>query len=159
MTLALASGRSTITLPIRPTSERDALVRFEPAEVAPPVPTTELHPSRNARVHSVDFVSGVHRIVLTSDGGATRIDDRGIETSSRTEDTFEIHPDDPLSARLVSKYRWAIKSGEADTAAESRTELTATATHFVLTWRVDSYERGRIVGSQANTIEIPRDGC
>ncbi len=96
------------------------------------MPATEFRPSRHSRVHSVDFVTGVHRIVLTSDGGTTRIDDRGIETSSRTEDTFEIHPDDPLSARLVSECRWAILSGEADTAADSRTELTATATHFLV---------------------------
>ncbi len=116
-------------------------------------------PAAIREVDTVDFVTGVHRIMLTSDGGATRIDDRGIETSSRTEDTFEIHPDDPLSARLVSKYRWAIRSGEADTAADSRTELTATETHFLLTWRVESYERGAIVGSNAGSLQIPRDFC
>ena len=41
-TLSVASGDSTLMLPVRPPSPRDRDVRFEPAETAPPVPTTVL---------------------------------------------------------------------------------------------------------------------
>jgi hypothetical protein len=157
VTLTLASGVATLALPLRPPGPLDAAVRFPPAELAPSVPSTTLEPSHDSRTVVDDVGSGLRRISLVSDHGRTRIDDRGIETASRVEDRFEIRPDDPLSARLVSEYRWAIVSGEADTEARSRTELTADATHFILTWRLQALERGEVVHTAGATRRIARD--
>ncbi len=49
VTATLAPGRSVLTLPVRPPGERDASVRFEPAEIAEPVPSTELVPAAPRR--------------------------------------------------------------------------------------------------------------
>ena len=70
---------------------------------------------------------------------------------------MSIHPDDPLSAKLVTEYRWAIASGEADTESIGRTELTADETHFNLSWRLEARERGRLVHSASATRRIRRD--
>lgn len=70
---------------------------------------------------------------------------------------MEIHPDDPLSARLVTEYRWAFASGEAQTESVARTELTADESHFTLNWRLEARERDRLVHSAAATRRIRRD--
>lgn len=111
----------------------------------------------NRRTVTEDVGSGLQTITLVSDHGRYRYDDRGITVSSAVSDTFEIRPDDPLSARLTTQYRWAIASGEADTEATARTELTADETHFFLSWYLEARERGRLVHSAAATRRIRRD--
>ncbi len=159
VTATLASGRSVLTLPVRPPSDRDADVRFEPAEIAEPVPSTELRPGRTEKTVTDDLVTGVRTIRLHGDDGVTRIDDRGIVTASSATDVFTIHPDDPLTARLVSEYRWAVKSGPADVETFARTELSADATHFHLTWRLEAREGGHIVHADGRAVAVPRDFC
>jgi hypothetical protein len=156
-TLTLASGRSTLTLPVRRPSELDGCVRFEPPETAPPVPSSVLRPGGDSRIHEDDLATGIRRITLRSDHGRTRIEDRGIETDSAVTDRFEIHPDDPLSARLVTEYSWALRSGEADTEVSARTILTADAEHFHLDWQVEAREGGRLVHEAGHRRRIRRD--
>lgn len=156
-TLTVTTGDSTLALPVRPPSARDADVLFEDAEIAPPVPATVLAEGFDRRIVTEDVGSGLQTIALTSDHGRTRYDDRGITVSSANTDIMSIHPDDPMSAKLVTTYRWAIESGEADTETNARTELTADETHFNLSWRVESRERGRLVHSASATRRIRRD--
>jgi hypothetical protein len=99
----------------------------------------------------------VQTVELVSDHGRRRYDDRGITVSSAATDTMSIRADDPLSAKLVTEYRWAIASGEADTESTARTELTADETHFSLSWRLEARERGRLVHSASETRRIRRD--
>ncbi len=106
-----------------------------------------------------DLVTGLRTIRLHGDDGTTRIDDRGIVTRSSGTDVFTIHPDDPLTARLVSEYRWAVKSGPADIDTYARTELTADATHFHLTWRLEARDGGHLVHAAGRSVAIPRDFC
>lgn len=159
VTATLVPGRSRLTLPVRPASEADAAVRFEPAEIAPPVPSTTLVQGCSEKTVTDDLATGLRTIRLHGDDGTTRIDDRDIVTRSAGTDVFSIHPDDPLTARLVSEYRWAVSSGPADTETLARTELTADATHFHLTWRLEARERGHLVHAAGRSVAIPRDFC
>ncbi|UDL91863.1 CocE/NonD family hydrolase [Mesorhizobium sp. PAMC28654] len=156
-TLSVATGDSTVLLPVRPSSPRDRDVRFEPAETAPPVPTTTLDDGFDRRIVTEDVGSGIQTIALSSDHGRRRYDDRAITVSSANSDTMSIQPDDPLSAKLVTEYRWAIASGDADTEAMAVTELTADETHFNLSWRLEARERGKLVHSASATRRIRRD--
>ena len=156
-TLSVATGDSTVMLPVRPPSSRDRDVRFEPAETAPPVPTTTLDEGFDRRIVTEDVGSGMQTIALTSNHGRRRYDDRAITVSSANSDTMSVRADDPLSAKLVTEYRWAIASGEADTEATAVTELTADETHFNLSWRLEARERGTLVHSASATRRIRRD--
>ncbi|WP_137933361.1 CocE/NonD family hydrolase [Mesorhizobium comanense] len=156
-TLSVSCGDSTVMLPVRPRSPRDRDVRFEPAETAPPVPTTTLDEGFDRRIVTDDIGSGVQTIALTSDHGRRRYDDRAITVASANSDTMSIRACDPLSAKLVTEYRWAIASGEADTEAIAVTELTADETHFNLSWRLEARERGTLVHSASATRRIRRD--
>jgi hypothetical protein len=70
---------------------------------------------------------------------------------------MRIRGDDPLSASLVTEYRWAIASGDADIDNIAWTELTADETHFNLSWRLEARERGTLIHSAAATRRIRRD--
>jgi len=142
---------------VRPPSPRDRDVRFEPAETAPPVPATTFDDGFDRRIVTDDVSSGVQTIALTSDHGRRRYDDRGITVSSANSDTMSISTDDPLSAKLVTEYRWAIASADADTEAMAVTELTTDETHFNLSWRLEARERGKLVHSASATRRIRRD--
>jgi putative CocE/NonD family hydrolase len=155
--LTVATGDSTIVLPVRPPCDRDRSVRFEDAVTAPPVPSTLLREGFDSRIVTDDVGNGVQTITLTSDHGRIRYDDRAITVSSFNRDTMSIRGDDPLSASLVTEYRWAIQSGEADIENRALTELTADETHFNLSWRVEARERGKLVHSASATRRIRRD--
>jgi hypothetical protein len=158
-TVTLQSGTSRLRLPARAPSPLDRKVRFERPEISPPVPITELVPGRAEKHVEDDIGTGVRTIRLINDGGTVRLEDRGIVSASSSSDTFTIHPDDPLSAKLVSEYRWSMKSGEADTEARSRTEFSADRETFYLTWRVEALEGGKIVHSKEATRKFARDFC
>ena len=157
--LELASGASSIRLPVRPPSPADATVQFAPAELAAPVSATELRPGFSSKTVEDDLATGVRTIRMRNDHGETRIDDRNITTSSWTADCFSIHGDNPLSARMVSEYAWAVQSGEADIEARSRADFSADETHFHLTWRIEAREGGELVHEREETVAIKRDFC
>jgi len=159
VTLTLASGTSRLKLPVRPSSPLDRTVEFERPEIAPPVPVADIVPGRVSKIVEDNIATGVRTIRLVLDSGTAHIEDRDIVTSSYSADTFAIHPDDPLSAKLVSEYRWTMRSGEADTGARSHTEFTADRDHFYLTWRIEALEGDRIVHSKQATRKIKRDYC
>ena len=159
VTLTLRPGAGTLKLPVRPPAGSDGNVRFEPKETSAPVPMTELKPGRHARTVKDDVGSGLRSITLLTDFGSARFEDRGIEGMQWNRDHFEIHPDDPLTARLHTEYAWAFRSGEADVESRAVTELAADAEDFHLTWRLEVRERGRMVHSAGATRRIPRDFC
>jgi putative CocE/NonD family hydrolase len=157
--VTLKGGASRLRLPSRPPSPRDRDVKFARPEIAPPVASEQLIPEHQSKHVEDDLATGVRTIRLVNDQGTTHLIDRNIVMSSASADTFTMHPDDPLTARLVSEYRWAVKSGEADTEARSRTELTADRQHFYLTWQIEALEAGRVVRSKQATAKIKRDYC
>ena len=157
--ISLASGKSTIRLPIRSASPSDMDVSFAPPEISPPAPVTTLREEHHRKTVTDDLGTGIRTIALTSDFGAWRIDDRGIEGSAISSDVFTIHPADPLSAKLCSEYRWSMHSGEADASGTARTELTADARNFHLTWHVEVRDAGKPIFSRGHTNLIPRDFC
>ena len=158
-TITVECGISNVLLPIRKASPRDAKVKFEPAEIAIPVPSTMLRDEVATKTVEDDLATRIRTIRLKTDYGHWRIDDRAIEGSATNADTFTIHPDDPLSAKLVTEYTWSMKSGVADTSGVAHTELTADETHFHLLWRVEAFEKGVSIHRAGATRKIPRDFC
>lgn len=158
-TATMRSGTCSIKLPLRSKAARDAHVAFAPAEIASPIASTEIAPGKSTKVVEDDIASGLRTIRLRTDHGRHSIDDRDIVTSSWVADTFIIHPDDPLTAKLITEYAWAVKSGPSDMEAKSRTELTADTGKFYLTWQIEVQEQGRIVHSKGATRTIKRDFC
>jgi putative CocE/NonD family hydrolase len=158
-TLTIRSGTCSLKMPVRPPSDDDRQVAFAPPEIAPPVISSEIVAGSTAKTVEDDIATGIRTIRLKTDHGTHSIEDRGITTSSWNTDTFSIHPDDPKTAKLVTEYAWAIRSGPSDMEAKGRTELTADSDNFYLTWLIEAREKGRLVHSKGATRVIKRDFC
>jgi uncharacterized protein len=158
-TLTLDSGVCRVKLPVRRPSPLDTKVTFAPAEIAAPVPSTTMRPETYSKIVEDDLVTGIRTIRLKTDYGAWTIDDRAIAGSATVADTFSIHPDDPLSAKLITEYAWSMQSGPADTSGLAHTELTADEKFFHLTWRIETKEGGKVVFSRRENRKIKRDFC
>lgn len=153
------SGTSTLRLPIRPPGPRDADVRFEPPEISPPVEVEVIRDGASTKTVEDDLATGLRTIRLMTDSGEWRLLGSNITSSACGTDMFTIHPEQPLSARLQSTYEWSMKSGPADASGVARTELTADAITFHLSWQVEVREAGEIIHRQSHTQSIPRDFC
>lgn len=155
-TLTVAPGQGRLTLPVREAGDGEP-VSFEPAEAPPDMPHTVLRKGFTRRTLEEDVGSGLRTLTLESDYGRTRYDDREVEVAKRSRDRFTIHPDDPLSARLETDYVWTIRTPSSDVETHTRTELTADADSFFLSWSIETREEGRLTWSRARTAKIPRD--
>jgi hypothetical protein len=63
-----------------------------------------------------------------------------------------------LSARLDWEAEHFIEREPWRVRVHTRTALTATATHFLLTTELDAYEGDLRVHASRRSVEIPRDG-
>ena len=157
--LILKSGTSRLRLPVRPPSPLDAQVTFAPPEISAPVPVETYRAEVSTKTVEDDLATGVRTIRLAIDYGSWHLPDRNISGASKGSDTFTIHPEDPLSAKLVSEYSWSLNSGPADVSGLARTMLTADHTNFHLSWHFEASEGGEIRHRAGNTLLIPRDFC
>ncbi|HKY95869.1 MAG TPA: CocE/NonD family hydrolase [Kiloniellales bacterium] len=144
-TLSLASGASSLVLPIR-TPRQDRPPAFARPETAPPLPATEHRPARFDKVWRHEIASGRHRLEIRSDYGRWHLPESGIVTDSAALERYTIVEDDPLSANVEGRWFIALQSGPADVQVDSSVQLCADATDFRLAWTVETRQRGAVVG-------------
>ncbi|MEZ5923432.1 MAG: CocE/NonD family hydrolase [Hyphomicrobiaceae bacterium] len=156
VTLSLAPGRSRLSLPIRPPHSGDSHIRFEPVETAPPAPVSVLVPATERRIVEDDVGTGLRKIVLTTDYGTVRFDDRAIETSAFARDSFTMLHHAPLSACIESEYGLALVSGEADIASRAVSILRYEGNTLLLQWRLEVREAGVLLHQAAGRRQVVR---
>jgi hypothetical protein len=157
--MRIESGASVLRLPVRPPSPLDRQVRFAPPEIAAPAAVDTIREGASAKTVEDDLATGLRTIRMTTDFGAWHLPDRGISGSSLSRDVFVIHPDEPLTASLHSRYEWTMTSGPAAAAGIAETWLTADRENFHLVWRIEVREGGSIVHADQRETIIPRDFC
>jgi hypothetical protein len=123
----------------------------------PPAASEELRATQHSRVVTEDFGSGRRDITLFTDYGRSRLSESGIVTDMVGTDRFSITRGNPLSAVATADWSYGIISGDADISATARTELRCDAEDLILTWRVETSERGEMVHEASNTLRIKRD--
>ncbi len=162
VTLTVFANESTLTVPIRRPSERDRTPTFPEAVAAPPLEQETLRAPSNRRETTVDPETGRVTITIVDDFGKTRIRSHGMIAGSVGRETHSILPDDPLSAKMTTHWTEELARDEGPWAGWSiRTEtysaMTATATHFHLTARIEAYEGETLVFSRDFDETIARD--
>ena len=161
VTLKVTTGRSALTLPIRPERPEDAaLPELPPPSSTPVAPRTVLRPAAPAEARmEEDVASGRLAFVHVEDSGTTRIDTNGWTFSNVIRRRFEIHPDDPRSASvaLEGEDAWG-REGELDIRVRTWMRMTSDETSFHVRARLEADEDGRCVFSRTWLESIPRDG-
>jgi uncharacterized protein len=153
------AGESRLELPVRePRPDDAALPPFARAESAPALPLDELPgPFRQGRALSYDVAAGRSELTFFRDIPAVRVHESGIEIEELAVDTYTIVDGDPLSASAGS--RWSIRIGRDGwrTRVESESTMSATATDFLVTNRLEAFERDVRVFADVSQATIPRD--
>ncbi len=159
-TVGVTTGSSALTLPVRPRRGRDAaLPSLGKPATAPPLPVTMWRPYRRERTMSRDYATGETTVRMVKDRGRYRLETTGTELSGAGVETYTIVDGEPLSARARVDYRVALgRGGDWDTRIDTRFELTATETDFLLTAHAEARDGGVRVWAKSWEDTIPRDG-
>lgn len=155
--LEIDSGACHLSLPIRTAVPGERTIRFEPAEISPPVPMDELRGEDHRREIALDGTTGRQTVTLTSDHGRQHLTDRANITDAIVIDRMEITEGDPLSARLDTGWELGFASTEADVSTRSQVTLTSDTTRFRLQWRLEVREAGELAFEREGDEWIDRD--
>ncbi len=152
--LQLHSG--SMNLPVRRTATRDEC-SFAPPTSAPPWQAEILREGANTRRREVDMKTGIVALVIEDDFGKRRDADHGLITGSIARERWEIHPEDPLSAR--GKCHWTTEQERNDIRlrTETHSEMWCDETHFYLSARIEAYENDVLVYERDESEQIERD--
>ncbi|WP_227270607.1 CocE/NonD family hydrolase [Roseobacter weihaiensis] len=152
--LTLYSG--TMNLPVRRTARKDEY-SFEPPTAADPWETEVLRPERNTRHRVVDMKTGIVSLVIEDDFGKVRDKDHGLVAGSVARERWDIHPDDPLSARGSCHWTEEMERDDIRLRTETTSTMWSDAESFFLTARIEAYENDVLIYARDVTDQIARD--
>ena len=161
VTLTVTTGRSTLTLPVRPDCADDTILRELPPPAQTPIAArTVRRPAAPvvARMEE-DIATGRLAFVHVEDGGTTCLDANGWTYGNLIHRRFSIYPGDPLSAsvELDGEDEYG-RAGELDVRVRTWMRMTSDATSFHVHARLEAEEDGRCVFSRTWLETIGRDG-
>ncbi|MEH6646054.1 CocE/NonD family hydrolase [Sulfitobacter sp.] len=152
--LTLTQG--SIALPQRPTQGGDEVAFLQP-EAAAPWETIEIRPENHVRRQEVDMVTGVHSLVIEDDFGKLRDADHGLISGSIARERWDIHPDDPLSARGECDWEDELERDGIQLRTRARCEMWSDAATFYLSAKMEAWENGKLIYTREESDAIPRD--
>ncbi|AXI47514.1 peptidase S15 [Sulfitobacter sp. SK012] len=153
-TLSLKSGQ--ITLPQRPSPGGDE-VSFPPPDAAAPWKVETLREAAHVRRREVDMTTGMVSLVIEDDFGKERDESHGLIAGSIARERWDIHPDDPLSARGTCHWSDELERDDIVLRTETSCEMWADAQTFHLTAQIDAFENDVQIYTRTLHDSIPRD--
>lgn len=144
VSLTVHAGGSRLEVPIRRPLPGEASPPMPEAETAPPLGQEEVRPTGHLRENKVS-PDGTMTVTIVDDFGKYRNLDHGLVAGSVGRETHSIHPDDPLSARMTTHWTQELERGDWTVRTEAFSAMTATATDFRLTARIEAYEDEKLV--------------
>jgi putative CocE/NonD family hydrolase len=144
VTLTLLTGKSELSLPVRP-RKREKLRPFPEPEGAAPAPLRPVRPPSNSRSVELDVGTGEQTTRIVDDFGETENQSHGLITGSIARETYRIKPDDSLSAVAETHWTQTLRRADWSVRTEARCRLTADKDSFHVTGSVEAYENGRLV--------------
>ncbi len=153
-TLTLHSG--TLNLPVRRSVARDEC-SFPPPVAADPWQVETLRAPDNIRRRETDMKTGVVSLVIKDDFGKVKDSAHGLISGTIARERWDIHPDDPLSARGVCHWTDELERDGLRLRTEAKCEMWSDATTFHLNARLEAYENDVLIFEKGVTEEIARD--
>ena len=154
-TLTVTQG--TLHLPISQHGENAERV-FPDPDAAPAWQTQTLRPANNERRRETDLKTGITRLEIIDDFGCVQDADHGLIIEGVAREWWDIHPDDPLSARGKSHWTERRARGDWDTRTETYATMWADQTHFHISARLEAYENDRLIFEKDIADSVPRQG-
>ncbi|NNE51352.1 MAG: CocE/NonD family hydrolase [Sulfitobacter sp.] len=152
--LSLTEGR--IALPQRPTPGGDE-VAFPPPDAAEPWEVETVRPANHVRRKETDQVTGTTALMIEDDFGKIRDAGHGLISAGKARERWEIHPDDPLSAKGNCHWTEEMEREGIRLRTETHSSMTSDRTHFHLTARLEAYENDKLIYARDLEETILRD--
>ncbi|MEM6886883.1 MAG: CocE/NonD family hydrolase [Pseudomonadota bacterium] len=149
-------SQASLHLPVRRTARRDETT-FEPPEAAAPWPHVELRAARSSRHQIKDLNSGVASLVIEDDFGKRRDETHGLISGGIARERWDIHPDDPLSARGTCHWTEETERDDIRLRTETHSQMWSDATHFFLKARIEAYQNDALIYERDLEDRIARD--
>ncbi|MBA8825438.1 hypothetical protein FHX42_002789 [Saccharopolyspora lacisalsi] len=157
--LTVHTKRSSIELPIRPTTEPDNISEypFDEPEGCPPITETQLRSGDGRWTVSRDLVDYKSALEVVKDLGTVHLDDIDLELTRNAYERYSWVGDDFNSVR--GENTWTMRFARGDWQAETvtHTVLTSTPTEFRVHATLDAYEGTERVFSRNWQRTFPRD--
>ncbi|WP_299412364.1 CocE/NonD family hydrolase [uncultured Sulfitobacter sp.] len=153
-TLTLTSG--SIAIPQRPTKGGDE-TSFLPPDAADPWQTHTLRPENHIRRQETDMVTGIHSLVIEDDFGKQQDAEHGLISGSCARERWDIHPDDPLSARGHCLWEDEMQRGDIQLRTRTECSMWSDADTFYLSAKIEAWENDTLVYTRDRNDEIARD--
>ena len=103
------------------------------------------------------MVTGIHSLVIEDDFGKRRDSDHGLVTGSLAHERWDIHPDDPMSARGSCIWEDELEREGIRLRTVAQCSMRSDATTFHLSARIEAWENGALIYSREENDAIPRD--
>ena len=154
---ALTLTGGSLDLPVRRLAAGQDEVSFPSSEAARPLATRQIRPGAHARRTEIDQRTGVVSLVIEDDFGEAENLDHGGIAGSVARERWDIHPDDPLSARGRAHWSEVVERDGKRLRTEASCSIHADAQTFHLTARLEAWEDDRMIWSRDMAQEAPRD--
>jgi hypothetical protein len=156
VTLTLLTGKSELSLPVRP-KRPEKLRPFPEPEGAAPASLREVRAPSNSRTVELDIATGEQVTRIVDDFGEAENLSHGLVAGSIARETYRIKPDDPLSAVAETHWTQTLRRADWSVRTEARCRLTANKESFHVTGSVEAYENGRLVHEKKWDSKIKRN--
>ncbi len=153
-TLTLTEG--SLTLKSRSPATQEEWV-FPPPDAEAPWQTETLREASHIRRQETDAVTGLVLLIIEDDFGKVRDSEHGLINGNIARETWQIHPDDPLSARGRCHWTDELEREGLRLRTETRSEMWCDETHFHLSAEIEAFENDIRVYHRELTDSVARD--
>jgi hypothetical protein len=152
--VTLFSG--SMNLPLRRRAKRAEHV-FEPPVSAEPWQAETLRTASNTRRREIDMTTGIVSLIIEDDFGKNRDMQHGLVSGAIARERWDIHPDDPLSARGTCHWTEEIERDHIRLRTETYSEMWSDHASFHLKARIEAFENDKLVYERDVSDTIARD--
>ena len=153
--LQIHSG--TINLPLL-NEVAGSTVTFPPPEAADPWETTTIREDTNSRRQETDLNTGIVHLHIVDDFGKVCDADHGLINGSIAREHWQIHPNDPLSAKGTCHWTDELERDGIQLRTEARCEMWSDKDTFYLNAKIEAFENDQLIYQRDLSDEIPRTG-
>lgn len=133
-------------------------VSFPPPEAADPWQTETIREGRNSRRQETDLNTGTVHLHIVDDFGKVSDVKHGLINGSIAREHWQIHPNDPLSARGTCHWSDEIERDDIKLRTEASCEMWSDSDHFYLTAKIEAFENEHSIYKRDVSDKILRNG-
>lgn len=155
--LEIRTGVSSLTLPVRPESNKqEPAMQYPPEGAAPPSRQQLATTEHNWRVIR-DLAKDASVLEVINDNGSVYFEDLNLEMQRKVLEWYSFQDDDFNSVRGETLWERGFRRGNWAVKTITRTVMTSTPSHFLLHAELDAFENDQRVFAENWDYEIPRD--